>query len=104
MSVQAFLGLGALVVAALVWAVGSAGLTYASAAQAFPRDRRGGWGRYVITYAATLVLTLAGLFTLAGRVGAWALVVMVAVFIPQWLVAVVRRRRAARRAGAGGAR
>ena len=98
------LGLGALVAAAVVWAVGSAGLAYAGPAQSFPRDRRGGWGRYAITYAVTLVLALVGVFTLAERVGAWALVVMVAVFIPLWVIASVRRRRSGGRNAAGARR
>ena len=98
------LGMGALVTAAAVWAVGTAGLTRASALQAFPHSHAGGWGRYVLTYAVTLVLVLVGVFTLADQVGAWALLGLVAVFIPQGLLTVVRRRRAGRRADAGGRR
>ena len=98
------LGVGALVAAVVVWAAGSAGLAYISASQPFPRDRRGGWGRYAITYALTSVLAIVGVFTLAHRVGAWALVVMVAAFLPMWVAAVVRRRRAGARSAAGARR
>lgn len=104
MSSGALVGAGLLVAAAVVWAVGSAGLVPTRALDGFPRSRSGGRGRYALTYGLTLVLVVFGVLMLGDAVGVWALLAVVAVFIPQWLIAVVRRRRARPRAAARGTR